>query len=93
LSLQIAFPGEEPTRKFFRESFSAVVCIVDGHVQNSFREAFIFRVGICLNHHRHPGIKAIGCESWNVRSVGIMILYQVMLASEVSIYLGECRIG
>jgi hypothetical protein len=91
--LNVFLLWEEPVRQFFRESLFGVVCVADGHIENSSREAIVLRVGVRLDHDGHPFLKSIGRERGDRGHLVDFFLYQMVLAFHIAVDLRQGRVG
>ncbi len=70
--------GEQSPRNVLWKSFS-FVWIADRHIQNGFLEPSVLFLGMSLDEKRHPSLKADRSEAWNVWSLIVLFLDEVML--------------
>lgn len=80
--------GEQSPRDVLWKPF-LFVWIADRHIQNGFSEPFILFFGIRFNEQRHPSLKADRGEAWNVWSLTVSFLDEVVLTFKVSIHSGN----
>ena len=77
--------GEQTPRDFLWKPFS-FVWIADRHIQNGLSEPSVLFLGMSLDEKHHPFLKADRGEAWNVWSLIVLFLDEVMLTFEVSIH-------
>lgn len=80
--------GEQSPRDVLWKPF-LFVWIANRHIENGFSEPSILFLGMSLDEERHPSLKADGGEAWNVWSLIVSFLDEVVLTSKVSIYSGN----
>lgn len=80
--------GEQSPRDVLWKPFF-FVWIADRHIQNDFLEPFILFLGIRFNEQRHPSLEADRGEAWNVWSLTVSFLDEVVLTFKVSIHSGN----
>ena len=80
--------GEQSPRDVLWKPF-LFVWIADRHIENGFSEPSVLFLGMSLDEKRHPSLKAHGGEAWNVWSLIVSFLDEVVLTSKVSIHSGN----
>lgn len=79
--------GEQSPRDFLWKPFFSV-WIADRHIQNGFLEPSVLFSGMRLDEKRHPSLKADPGKAWNVWSLIVSFLEEVVLTFKVSIHSG-----
>ena len=70
--------GEESPRDILWKPF-LFAWIADRHIQNGFLEPSVLFLGMSLDEKCHPSLKADQGETWNVWSLIVLFLDEVML--------------
>jgi hypothetical protein len=87
--LHAAVLREQAARQCFRQTFFTVVRVTDRHLADGNSQAIEFMAWVRLDYICHPFLEALGRQTGNVCRLAEVVLYEVMLASEVAVDFGD----